>query len=284
MVENYREISVDGMFRVRARKPIADYLKNIYELRWFVAVEARSLAFSASRGNYLGKIWIVLDPLLQVAIYAVVFGLILNTSRGMENFVGFLVLGVTFFGYFQRGINGAAGLLQRNRGLINSFGLPGAVIPLSQSIRQIIDGSVTLIVAIVVALAFQPQGNAFFNPLPLIALFFLVHVFVLGASFWVARITAFVPDFKNVVSVAMRCLFFVSGVFFTIDRFSTNPKLQAVVEANPIYQFLQLARRIVLDSETFVGGSWWYVTAWSVLLLISGFVFFWSAEGRYSLV
>lgn len=277
-------VKPEGLFRVQVRPSLSRYLRKVWMARTFVFEEARSRAFSTGRGSFLGRAWLILDPLLQVSIYAVVFGLILNVSRGMDNFVGFLVLGVTFFGYFSRGINSASGMVQRTRPLIATFNLPMMCVPLSATLRQAMDGLIPLVVAVSLALGFQPEHKINGQLVLIFPLYFLAHVFVLGAQLWVARATAFLPDLKQVVNVAMRGLFFVSGVFFTLERFETHPLLKSIVSANPIYQFLEIARQCVIYGGSFPVERWLYVLTWSAALLISGILFAWRAEGRYAFV
>src|SRR5699024_8126119 len=90
---------------LKTQPSLSAYLKQIHFYRDYVWAEARSKANRNGEGTFLGRAWIVLDPLLQTALYALVFGVILQTSRGMDNFVGFLVLGVTFFQVSTKGFS-----------------------------------------------------------------------------------------------------------------------------------------------------------------------------------
>ena len=42
----------------------------------------------------LGQLWQVLTPLLNAAVYYLIFGIILDTSRGVPNFPAFLITGI----------------------------------------------------------------------------------------------------------------------------------------------------------------------------------------------
>src|SRR6476661_5359838 len=52
--------------------------------------------------EYLRQVWQILTPLLNVAVYYLIFGLILNTKRGVPDFIAFLVIGVFIFNFTQR--------------------------------------------------------------------------------------------------------------------------------------------------------------------------------------
>lgn len=260
------------------------YLKELVWYRHFMVFEGRSKANRNGTGTLLGRAWIILDPLLQTALYVLVFGVILQTSRGMENFVGFLVLGVVFFQNSIKGLNSGNTMIQSSRGMISSFQFPIAVIPCASAVSNFFNGLVPVQVGVVIALLTQTEFSVPVSVLGIIPLYACVHLFGLGCIFWSARLTAMVPDLKSIIALLSRALFFLSGVFFTIDRFDGHELLQLVVQLNPIYQFLSTARSLVLE------GTWpslavcGYIFLWSFVLPITGLIYFWAGEDKYALV
>ncbi|MHA2789461.1 ABC transporter permease [Corynebacterium sp. S7] len=275
-------VADEGLHRLNVRPNIPEYLNQLWNRRHFIKAEARSKAFSTGRNTYLGKLWLILDPVLQVSFYGLVFGAILRVDRGMDNFIGFLVIGVVYFGFISKAINSGANLIQRSRNLINAFSFPRAAVAISASLRQFLDSIIPAIVAVIIALLFQLDKPVSWSVIFVVPLFVLIHLFGLGAIFIVARLTAFVPDFKSLVALGTRGLFFLSGVFFSLDRFDTHPTLKLLVEMNPIYQFLMAVRTCVLDGAIPNPEVWMYLILWSVVTVIVGFVFFWQAEERYA--
>lgn len=281
-----KEIVVDGshLAELTTRPRLWDYVRDCWRMRAFTLQHARSLSLLQGRGTFLGRTWIVLDPLLQVAIYVLVFGLIMEVDRGIDNFIGFLMVGVMMFRSITRSFSAAVGLIQRSRGLITSFNFPTAELVFSASIRNFIDNIAPVMVGICVALVSQLDtpigfGILWFVPVSIIAL-----VFQTGAMFFIARATAFVPDLRGLVTLAIRALFFISGIFYTLDRFDSHPQIRAVMEMNPVYQFLRMSRLAILESSAPPMGAFAMLSAFSMMTLILGFVYFWRAEGRYSSV
>lgn len=64
----------------------------------------------------LGNVWYLLKPVLQVGVYFLVFGLLLKTSRGIDNLICFLAIGVFSYGYMQKSITGCAASIVTNEG------------------------------------------------------------------------------------------------------------------------------------------------------------------------
>lgn len=267
-----------------SRPNLWSYLKRLVAYRHFMFFEGRSKANQNGNGTVLGRAWVVLDPLLQTALYVLVFGIILQTSRGMDNFVGFLVLGVVFFQNSIKGLSGGNMLVQKSQGMIASFQFPIAVIPFAAIIGNFLNGLIPVFVALTVALLTQPELSLPLSVVGIVPLYVCVHLFGLGCMLWAARITAMVPDFKSIISIATRALFFLSGVFFTIERFDGHELVQTIVKINPIYQFLASARTLVLEGVWPPLTTWGYMLLWAIALPLTGLLFFWAGEDKYALV
>lgn len=263
---------------------IIQYCINIWSSRSFIRTHALTKVNQNGRNRYLGNLWVILDPIFQVSVYVLIFGLILKTDRGMNNFIGFLVIGVVFFGIFSTGITGGSNLIQTSRSLITSFKFPRIAVVISGIIKLFMDKLIPSMLAIIVAVAFQWGEPIHWTAILVIPLYLLAHLFAFGTTAIAARVTAFIPDFQPVISLFARGLFFLSGVFFDISRFDTSPLLQRIVEANPIYQFLMAFRSCVLDGASPDAGTWIFLVTWSSAIAIIGFVFFYQAEERYSVV
>lgn len=285
MENGSRNILVDdsGLYVLKSRPSLKSYVSEVFAFRNFVLAYARSRAFADGRDTFLGKFWLILDPLMQVSIYLVVFGLILNASRGMDNYVGFLALGVVFFRFLSKGLNSGSLVIQKTRGLISTFNFPSACIPLSIALRDILDSIGPAILATIVAVLLQLDGVGAPRSLVILPIvWMLLHVFTSGLTLITARLTAFIPDFRSLINLAVRGLFFVSGVFFTMERFPEESGLRRVVELNPFFRYLDAVRACVLDGSFLTAGAWMFLTTSSLLTFLVGFVFFWHGEPKYS--
>lgn len=281
--QNIIEVDDTYLRRLSARPGLGKYLAQLWQRRHFIWAEARNKAFSRGRDMYLGRAWIVLQPILDTAVYILVFGVVLNISKNIDYFIGYLVIGVIFFNFITRGLNSGAGLIQSSKGMISSFSFPKAALPISLTLKQLLDNVAPAIVGLLIAFLYHGL-----TPSPAIltvpVFFLMIHLFSLGAMLIVARITAFIPDLKALVSTFTRGLFFVSGVFFDIHRFDSNETIQSIMLANPAYQFLTAVREATIYQTVPPLGRWLYLAAWTFGLLIIGLIFFWEAEERYARV
>lgn len=266
---------------LQTQPTLGQYVKDLWQTRHFVLAYARGAALKSGQDTFLGRLWIVLDPLLQFMFYGFIFGVVLHVSKGMDNFPGFLILGVVFFRTATRGITTGMGQVQKSKALVNSFHFPRAAVIFSTAVKNFIDGIAPALVGIAMALAFQSDKPVSPAVLLVVPVYFLVQLFALGCSFIVARATAFIPDLRSLFTLVVRGLFFLSGVFFSIDRFVNHETLALLMKLNPIYQVLTAVRTAVLDGQSPGVFTWVYLICWSVGLTLVGFIYFWLAEARY---
>ena len=78
-----------GLARVGARPPLLVYLRELWARRVFAVTLARFRIQSTVSDNRLGLGWVVLQPLLNAALYGAVFGSILSANTRPTNFSRF---------------------------------------------------------------------------------------------------------------------------------------------------------------------------------------------------
>lgn len=271
-----------GLKRIDQKPDLWTYLRELYSLKTYMWEDARARRFSAAHGMFLGWVWTILNPLMDAAMYGFIFGVMLKTSRGIENFIGYVVIGVMFFSFLSAGLNSGANAIRTSKNLVTTFGLPFAVAPLSIAIRNFINGLTPALVAIIFALAAQGFRGISLSILAVIPLYCLINLFSAGLLLIVARVTAFLPDFKTLLSFINRAWFYTSGVFFSITRFTDNPTAIRIAESNPAYQFLQAVRESVLYGELPELSTMLKLLVISIAVFALGLVYFWLGEDRYA--
>ena len=189
----------DEVARTKQRVSLSSYLASIFHFKDFTFEHSRHKALADNDEMFLGKLWTLLEPVLRIAMYAVVFGLILNTSKGIDNFLGYLVIGVTFFSMLSKGLSGGSGLLQRNRAMMRTFKFPTASLVFGAAIQNFLSGLIPATLAVITAVAFQWGEPLYWTIVMVVPLYFLLHIFAAGLMFITARVTELLPDAKKIV-------------------------------------------------------------------------------------
>lgn len=274
-------VSLDGLVRVGARPPIGRYLQELWRYRHFIFYDAKARVQSGNRRDRLGSAWLVLNPVLNGLTYYLIFGVLLNTSRGIENFVGYLVIGVFLFQFSARAITNGAKSIQANRTVIQAFSFPRATLPLAVNIREVIGSVPVIVTMLALILILPPAENITFLWLLIIPALLLQALFNLGVGLILARLIARVNDVSYLLSFFIRVWMYSSAVFYSFDRYVDHPAALAVLQANPLYLVLDIVRDSVLYGVLPDWQSWAALAAWSFGLLIVGLLFFWRGEETY---
>lgn len=267
-----------------SRPSLGEYLRQLHSRRHFIMADARKRSFKTGQDMFLGRLWLVLQPLLEVSVYILIFGIILNVSRGIEHFISYLIIGVVFFRFVARGINSGSGLIQSSKGMISSFKFPRAALVLSKVLNQFLENAIPALIAVILAVSLLIPEPPNWTIVLIIPIYILLHIFILGVVFIVARLTAFVPDIKSLISLVTRALFFTSGIFFSLERYDGNPTLHAIMQGNPVYQFLTAAREVTIYGSIPTLETTLTIIGWTFGLFILGGLYFWRAEERYTSV
>jgi len=214
-----------------------------------------------SNNNYLGYIWFILEPLISTAILYVVFGMIMG-NRGSD-VVLFILIGMMIWQWFESslmtGVNGIRekiGILQTIR--ISKFIFP-VVSVLANTWKFLWVFGVLLVLSNVLGFGINPN----YLWLPLVILVELL--FIIGLTVPLAILVTYMPDFVNLISSILRLLFFLSGIFFSVDR--VPPELRDAFLANPVALLMNAFRDIILDGRAPDFANLAYCALWGLISL-----------------
>ena len=275
-------VSSEGLVPVGRRTNLRSYLAALWNRRHFIIAESRAKMSSSTRQNLLGYAWLFFNPLLSVLAFWFIFGFILQTSQGVTNFLGFLVVGVFFFGYTGKCMTGGTGSIRGGASMIKGFQFPRAALPISIVVRNFLDFMPTLLVMVMVLAVVPPLEVITWRVFLVIPVVILQTLFNVGLACFLARLGHKIPDLTNFMSIVSRFWLYGSGVFFSIeDRLSHLPVLLSAMEYNPMHAYLTLVRNSLLYGVDSDPRMWMIGSIWAFGLLIVGFLFFWRGEENY---
>ncbi|MGW5156698.1 ABC transporter permease [Nonomuraea wenchangensis] len=273
-----------GLRPAIARPRFPAYLRQLWERRHFILTYATSRNVSKYSGSALGQLWQVLTPLLNAAIYYVMFGLILGGSKNIPNYPAFLLTGMFVFTYTQRTVTAGAKSISGNLSLIRALHFPRASLPLAYTIQELQQLAVSMGVLLVIVLLTGEPISWFWLMVPVVLL--LQTMFNIGAGLVMARLGASLRDLGQLLPFIMRTWLYASGVFFAIhDKVVGSAGLPEWVATamylNPAASFIEFMRDLLLSRHTPPSTVWLSCLCWALVTLVGGFWYFWRAEDRY---
>lgn len=274
-------VNISDLQPLQSRPGFITYCRQLWARRHFILADAKAKALRTTKDYRLWRVWLVLQPVLDVAFYGFLFGFLLKTAHGVENFPGFLILGVIFMRMMVALLTQGSMLLRNSRAMMQTFQFPRASLVISQALRTMFDNVLPAIVALVMALVFQLDKPLNWTIVFVVPLFFLIHIFGTGLMFFSARLTAEIPDTRAIINFLSQAWFFLSGVMFSVDRFVDHPIVREFMTANPGYIFLTAIRDSVLYGEVPSLNTWAILLAWTFGTFAAGLIYFWAAEEKY---
>jgi lipopolysaccharide transport system permease protein len=190
--------------------------------------------------TYIGFLWWIIDPLIFMAIFYVVFGLLLK--RSVPDFVAFLLIGLVSWRWFQNTITHSATSILGGRGLMQQVYVPKVIFPLVVILTDLVKFG--LVLALLLLYLWLAGFSIGWTYLALPVLLLTQFVLIVGLTLVVAAFVPFVPDLKHLVEHSLQILFYFSGIFFSG---STIPeKYQAYFYLNPMANIIEAYRDILM--------------------------------------
>ena len=279
--EHHEVVGAWALRPVGGRPTLGEYVRDLHRRRHFIWADSRARAFSGDSSTLLGNAWLVVKPLLDGLTYFLIFGLLLQVSRGIDNYVGYLLVGVFLFTYTSRSLTGGAAALANGKNMIRGFSFPRAALPISVVLREAVGMVPVVTTMVAMILLIPPHAEVTWRWALFPAVFALQTVFNAGLALLAARLTVHVPDLRNVLSFVTRLWLYGSAVMFSFDRFVTDERLLTALELNPAFIVLDISRDLLLYGASPTAASWLALGSWALGTFVVGFVFFWRAEDRY---
>lgn len=242
-----------------AWKVIKEQIDHFYLVRRLSLYELKN----KNKNNYLGMIWEVLNPAIQILIYWFVFGLLLSredVTMGGEPvpFIAWLLGGFflwTFF--FQSTIQGSKSIYSRLR-MLSKMNFPMSIIP-SYIIFSQFYVHVTMVGISIIL--YQIMGfyiNIYY--LQLIYFIFAALCLLFAISLITSTISTIVRDFHMLLNSTLRMFLYISGVLWPLSKLEEFPWLLNIMQLNPLYYLIQGYR------AAFFGTEWFFITNWQLTL------------------
>ena len=269
---------MNGLVRQGVRPPFRQYLRDLWTARHFIWTLGLTRTYSRNENTYLGQVWAVINPLIFAGIYYMIFGVVLKQKGTVENFVGFLVIGVFVFQFCSAALVAGSTAVVGNMAMIRSLRFPRAALPISVAITELLTQLPTLVVMLVLVTITGEKPSFEWLALPLI--FAMLTLFNVGVALWMSRLVHKFPDLRNLITHLTRVLRYISGVFFLMPVYHG---MGALLMYQPYALSLQLMRAPLLAEFPIYWHHVLIMLGWALFASVGGIVYFWRGEGRYGL-
>ncbi len=230
-------------------------LKELWRYREILGNLTRKEVKVKYTSSVLGAAWAMLNPLLFLLVFWLVFGVIL--PNGLPDFPIYILSGILAWNVFNGSLTGASRSIVENANLVKKVYFPREILPLASMGASLVDFVFQAVVlgAFLAILSHNPFGlNMVLLPLAFVALL----LFSLSLSFLVAALNVKYRDTQHLLSLALLMWFWLSPVIYPMaaiqDRFMHSRFLEGGLYAylilNPMATILSGFQRAIYKVVT----------------------------------
>lgn len=236
---------------LRRLVPFAADLWSHRELLWQFTLRNVELRH---KGSHLGLVWSLLNPLLMLAIYVLVFGYIFGGTFGvlpnetrMDYGLG-IFFGLTLFHFVAEVMGLSPGIIVGNPNFVKKVVFPLEILPAAQVMGAVFHMLISLALLLLGILLLGPGLTVAALWLPVILL--PVIVLMLGVAWFFSALGVFFRDVSQIMQFLTMALMFSSAVFYPASKIvASSPAAWAVLRFNPVLLAIELARDAALWSR-----------------------------------
>lgn len=242
-----------------------------------VIVKVRLNLVSEASHSYLNYAWWILEPVLFVGVFYLVFGVLLD--RGGPDFVAFLVCGQIPFLWYSHSISNSSNSILAGRTVISQIDIAKAFFPIVVMLQDAVKQLIVFALLLLFLVTYGIDVTVSWLYLPLVVV--VQALFILASGLVAAAIVPVIPDFKYVITTGLMLLMFASGTFYSY-RDVVEPRYQEVFLSNPMAALIKSYRQVLLDGATPDFGQLTIVALVSCLVAVTVSIILRRYSGAYS--
>lgn len=245
-------------------------MKDIWKNRKLIWTLAKNDFKERYAGSYLGAVWAMVQPVITVAMYYVVFDLIMGA--GLQSgprattmpYVLFLTAGLVPWFFFSEALTHGTSSLIRYTYLVKKVVFNVSILPVIKVVAALFIHVFFMAVLMVMACVYHYYPSFYW--LQLFYYSFCTFVLVLGISYITSAVMVFFRDLAQIIAIILQLGMWATPILWNID--SIGPTARLIVSINPLVYVVTGYRNAVCSSGVFwedIAGTTYF---WAISLLI----------------
>jgi len=229
------------------------------------------------RRSILGIFWSFLEPLVFLIALTVIFSTFFK--HNISNYPVYLLTGRLIFDFFAKGSNASLASIFKNASIIKKVYVPKYMYPLGVTFSAFVTFLLSLIVLLVVMLLTHAPFTLYI--LLGIVPIGLLLIFTIGVGLILATISVFFRDIEHLYGIFVTILLYGSAIFYPPEIIPAQ--YQWILNLNPVYVFISLARDAFLYGQFFNLGQLLFATVSSIVAIVIGVLLFYKYQDKFIL-
>lgn len=258
------------------------FFKDLVKYKKYLVCSTKASLKSEVAGSYLAWLWWVLEPFCFMLIYKFIAESVFH--KKIPHAALFVFLGLTVWNFFNKNISASATLLKQNKGIVTKIYLPKHLIYIRQMMVNAFKMSISLAICMALTVYYIVTKGYAALPLDWHIVFIIPSLLMLvlvtfGFGLIIMHFGVYVQDLAKIVRIALRLVFYLSGVFYNIA--TLKPYGQLLLNVNPVALAMEGCRNALMNAaypDWTMLGIW---TAIGILLSAFGIALVYRNENNY---
>ena len=221
-------------------------------------------------GSYLGAVWAMVQPVVTVVMYYIVFEVIMGSGRPMANdeipYVLFLTAGLVPWFYFNESLqNGTNSMLEYNY-LVKKVVFKISILPIIKIIAATFIHVFFACILLVIAAIYGYFPSIY--TIQLVYYSFCMFILVLGMCYTTCAVMVFFKDLGQIINIALQIGMWATPILWDIE--SIGPKAQMLVKINPLVYIVNGYRSTIFEKTWFFEDFYSTMYFWIFTVVIFG--------------
>ena len=192
----------------------------------------------------LGLSWALLQPLIQILIFTVIFGKVAQVStEGIPYFL-FSTVAIIPWTYMSAAMSSSSQSLVLGQNMLGKVYFPRLIFPMTPIFSKMVDFFISLLIVLVVMIAYRvtPTWNMLLLPLFVIVMMLVPS----GIGLWLSAMAIRFRDVKHAMPFVLRMLIYTAPIVYSASEIPENYRL--IYSLNPIVAVIEGFRSCILGT------------------------------------
>lgn len=250
-------------------------LKELYKYKDLIWLFFKRNYATRYKQTILGPLWLILNPLVSVTLYALVFGELAGLSTDETPHFVFYLCSNALWTFFANSLTQASSTFTANADIMGKVYFPRLVMPISSVITGMLDLVIQVGILAIVMMGYIVTGYNFDLGLMLfLAPIIILQTGILGLGFGiiVASLTTKYRDLTVLVGFGVSLWMYATPVVYTSELIPQ--KYLGVYMLNPMSPIMECWRKVMIGTGRFQWGYWGISWAVTIIVLFLGVMLF----------
>ena len=239
-------------------RKIKQFITNIKKYFEYAVYSAKSELKSEVANSYLNWIWWILEPICMMLIYIFVVEIVFRSKE--PNFPVFVFIGITAWNYFDKMITTSVRLVKNKKSIISRIYIPKYILVMEKSFIYGFKACISFAIILILMIIFKINFTLYL--LNFIIIFALLYIITFGLCCIIMHFGTYIEDLNNICNIALKFLFYFSGIFYNIGTKVPAPFNELLLKLNPMAFIINEFRKIFMYEQLpniFVLACWFII-------------------------